>query len=677
MRPHRIECRIAAALLLVPMVATAQRDAIDERPATIRAAARVLASADARQLDAPLADSILTTPTAAHWLLLTTIRAAGQTRTTALAPRLRGLLTHPDTSVAATAAFALGLLRDTAAVSDLRAVLSRDGTVHDEAAAALRALGPGGRAVLVEALARTPSAAVLYALALVDQVPTTAIAPFLDHRDPGLRRAASYALTRAPQRDAAVALLAALDAPWMTDGTTDQRSIGDVRAAVARGLARPAVPDSLHAAARVALGRLAFDAHPQARGAAITALATYAAASPGIFQRVIAEDADPNVRVAAAQAATTPFGPDPDVWTAAWRADTSRATRSTLLQGAARHGILLGDAAGDRDTWRTHPDPRRRALFATTLLAEATEQRFERAAEFRADTSPEVQRAVVAAFARRDSTRSPEVDRWLRELARTAPDPWVRATAIRGVAANAPADLVPTLIAAYERAVADVAPGARQAILTLLTAQWERDSAALTPWVAAMGRWPVPPEAGSRVLGGRLPVLRHWTRGSDALGQIADWEHVVRTIVLPSLQGTPLRATLTTERGTIVVALAGAVAPATVANLRALAGRGYFDGVEWHRVVPNFVVQTGDPSGTGSGGPGYSIRDEINRLRYERGTVGMALSGPDTGGSQWFITFTPQPHLDAAYTVFGHVVSGLDVVDATAQWDRIVTVRVQ
>jgi cyclophilin family peptidyl-prolyl cis-trans isomerase len=94
-------------------------------------------------------------------------------------------------------------------------------------------------------------------------------------------------------------------------------------------------------------------------------------------------------------------------------------------------------------------------------------------------------------------------------------------------------------------------------------------------------------------------------------------------------------------------------------------------------VVPGFVAQDGDPRGDGSGGPGYAIRDELNRRRYHRGAVGMALSGPNTGGSQHFITLTPQPHLDGHYTVFGRVVSGFEAVDRLVQGDRLLAVRLQ
>jgi cyclophilin family peptidyl-prolyl cis-trans isomerase len=131
------------------------------------------------------------------------------------------------------------------------------------------------------------------------------------------------------------------------------------------------------------------------------------------------------------------------------------------------------------------------------------------------------------------------------------------------------------------------------------------------------------------------------------------------------------RARIVTDSGTVEIELFASEAPLTVENFLRLARSGYFVNQEWPRVVANFVVQGGDPRGDTSGGPGYAIRDEINRHRYLRGTLGMALSGPDTGGSQWFITHSPQPHLDGGYTVFGRVVSGMDVVDRVAVGDRI------
>ena len=108
---------------------------------------------------------------------------------------------------------------------------------------------------------------------------------------------------------------------------------------------------------------------------------------------------------------------------------------------------------------------------------------------------------------------------------------------------------------------------------------------------------------------------------------------------------------------------------------RALLDRGVLNGSRWHRVVPDFVVQTGDPRGDGWGAAGPPIRDEINRERYLLGTVGMALSGPDTGSSQWFITLSPQPHLDGTYTVFGRVVGSYASLTRITQGDAIRNAR--
>ena len=133
---------------------------------------------------------------------------------------------------------------------------------------------------------------------------------------------------------------------------------------------------------------------------------------------------------------------------------------------------------------------------------------------------------------------------------------------------------------------------------------------------------------------------------------------------------------LDTDRGTIQIEFAVLDAPLTVNNFITLARSGFFNGLTVHRVVPNFVVQSGDPRGDGEGGPNYSIRDELNEVPFLRGTVGMALDWPDTGGSQFFITHSPQPHLDAKYTVFGRVIDGMEIVDAIQPRDVIKQVRV-
>ncbi|MGB2753074.1 MAG: peptidylprolyl isomerase [Pyrinomonadaceae bacterium] len=138
-----------------------------------------------------------------------------------------------------------------------------------------------------------------------------------------------------------------------------------------------------------------------------------------------------------------------------------------------------------------------------------------------------------------------------------------------------------------------------------------------------------------------------------------------------------VKAVLTTEKGSFTIVFYPEDAPLTVDNWVKLARSGYFNGLEVHRVVPNFVMQDGDPRGDGNGGPGWSIRCEVNMREYDRGAVGMALSGKDTGGSQWFVTHSPQPHLDGGYTVFGHVSEAdMTVVDRIVRGDRILKVTI-
>ena len=117
-------------------------------------------------------------------------------------------------------------------------------------------------------------------------------------------------------------------------------------------------------------------------------------------------------------------------------------------------------------------------------------------------------------------------------------------------------------------------------------------------------------------------------------------------------------------------------APGTVANFEKLANSGFYDGLTFHRVIPGFVAQGGCPYGNGTGGPGYTIPCEINPNKHVRGAVSMAHAGPNTGGSQFFIVYEPQPHLDGVHTVFGIVTEGMEHVDRFRGRDRMESVRV-
>jgi peptidyl-prolyl cis-trans isomerase B (cyclophilin B) len=138
------------------------------------------------------------------------------------------------------------------------------------------------------------------------------------------------------------------------------------------------------------------------------------------------------------------------------------------------------------------------------------------------------------------------------------------------------------------------------------------------------------------------------------------------------------QAVIETNRGTIEIELYPQYAPKTVNNFVFLAGENYYDNVTFHRVISNFMIQGGDPTGTGRGGPGYRFEDEFagNPLKHGTGYLSMANAGPGTNGSQFFITHSPQPHLDGRHTVFGKVVKGQDVVNAIRQGDRMVRVTI-
>ena len=128
-------------------------------------------------------------------------------------------------------------------------------------------------------------------------------------------------------------------------------------------------------------------------------------------------------------------------------------------------------------------------------------------------------------------------------------------------------------------------------------------------------------------------------------------------------------ATLQTDKGDIEITLRADKTPITVDNFVKLARDGFYDGTTFHRVLSGFMAQGGDPTGTGRGGPGYAIQDEFTDLDHERGVISMANSGPNSGGSQFFITYVPTPHLNGKHTVFGKVTAGMDVADSLTPRD--------
>ena len=136
------------------------------------------------------------------------------------------------------------------------------------------------------------------------------------------------------------------------------------------------------------------------------------------------------------------------------------------------------------------------------------------------------------------------------------------------------------------------------------------------------------------------------------------------------------RAIMETDKGTINLELFAQDAPNTVKNFVDLANKGFYNGLTFHRVIPNFMIQGGCPKGTGTAGPGYTIKCEINDNKHKAGTLSMAHAGKDTGGSQFFICHAPQPHLDGVHTTFGQT-EDMDVVNAIAQGDKIVSIKIE
>ena len=257
------------------------------------------------------------------------------------------------------------------------------------------------------------------------------------------------------------------------------------------------------------------------------------------------------------------------------------------------------------------------------------------------------------------------------------PDVIVRATAADLLGDVPPSDeITKALIAAWPQAVRDVLNDAALSILDSLSKQKDgiqRKEVLTEPFRDALGM-------RDHLVRRRAVALLKTTGTADVpihIGIVqtrntqADYRRALARI------GRKVQAVVTTTRGSFTIDLLPSEAPLTVDNFVQLARRNYFRGITIHRVVPNFVIQDGDPRGDGNGGPGYQIRCEINEVAFDRATVGMALSGKDTGGSQWFVTHAPQPHLDGGYTVFGRVVAGMEVVDRIERGDVVKSITIR
>ena len=154
---------------------------------------------------------------------------------------------------------------------------------------------------------------------------------------------------------------------------------------------------------------------------------------------------------------------------------------------------------------------------------------------------------------------------------------------------------------------------------------------------------------------------------------------IILIVAITTLAGRPpmtITATIETNKGDLVLELFATDVPVTVDNFVTLARDGFYDGLTFHRVIPGFMAQGGCPEGTGTGGPGYIFDDEITHHKHGTGALSMANSGPSTNGSQFFITYAPQPHLDGKHTVFGQLVEGMDVLESLENGDVMTRVTI-
>jgi cyclophilin family peptidyl-prolyl cis-trans isomerase/HEAT repeat protein len=567
------------------------------------------------------------------------------------------LVNDPDPNVRATAAFALGQIGDASSVDALLQFAGdADGDVGGEAVEALSKLAakvPLPRYAAFTS-AQTPEGirarAIRFLFRYKSDEASAIAADALASPSPRIREEAAYALARRAYAAARPRL------ELLVNETNPQ-----TRANVMSALGRIASPESLPL-----LIEALRDPHPWVRTNAVVAIARIAAKDRHLIERPqmtqdamrvleLLDDPDPGTRASSIDAL-------------GYYAVQSEPARRRLLDIASNGSrwdreLAAGAIAKNLNDEKLLPAElsgfaKVRVLEAASAVSDAVRGRYAH------DADPLVRAQSLATIA------DDHIDANL-PLIRAAlddPDVIVRGYAAGAYAKSHEANKLATLQAAEQRGRGDKQNDARLAAVSaladidypererVLRAELE-DTDPIVRRIAADAieqklKKPRPQYTP-------LPVTR-----TDYV-QIVEWSH------------HPHTATIHMTRGNIPIALLTQDAPITTWNFAQLARAKYFDNSSFMRVVPNFVIQGGDPRNDMEGGPGYAIRDEINLQKYTRAAVGMALSGPDTGGSQFFITHSPQPHLDGGYTIFGRVTGGMTaVVDQTERGDRVETITI-
>jgi cyclophilin family peptidyl-prolyl cis-trans isomerase/HEAT repeat protein len=595
-------------------------------------------------------------------------------------PLLVPLLGSGDTATAAMAAFALGQIGDSTAVPHLlplvnaSAIAARPTVVGEAAMAVGKLRGEAGKNALAVLLRDAEGSgpgvreAVGQALLAVWRqprpLPVAAVAPWLDSQDAELRWRAAYALARRPEPAATAALFRNLRDPDAL-----------VRSLVARSLSASMADSSGVGAeaAQDALQRLATnDTALIVRINALRALGSYRTERAlRVLRETVQGGRDPYERITALESLQRMD--DHALSTVPLLEQTVRDTAAPVFvrQTAVAALYAIDHQAALRVLPYIENDPGWRLRASAARVYGGDSIAVEHVERLMADPDGRVGAAALEAAVAADTAGRRIRPLLLRGLEH--PDVILRVNALGGLARMGDTALLGPVLDAYGRAQGDEWNDARLAAVEALGEIEERNPDAARAFFARYRR------SDDYLVRQRVHALLGdsaagaWGEPLPVETELSMTEYA-RIAADAAARPRP-RALIETNRGRIEVELFADDAPLTVRNFLALAERGFFDGQEWPRVVPNFVIQGGDPRGDTSGGPGYSIRDEINRHTYLRGTLGMALSGPDTGGSQWFITHSPQPHLDGTYTVFGRVARGMDAVDDILPGDRIIRIR--
>ena len=662
-KPRRpLRAWIALSIVIAAIAGAAGCSTSEERDPTLTTSAEILRLEDRRSMGDGALTRLLATSD--REVRIRAALALGRIGTPpAHASDLAGTLADTDTGIRAMGIFALGEMGDPNAVAMLLPRLSdADVRCRGLAAEALGKLSdPNAIPPLVLALGEDDEVAGLASIAIFRletgpgvEEQAQVIQNLYRDGSPARRASAVYFLmrtqikhpaSRAPH-DALVALSAVEDSDPL------------IRSWAARGIGACDKADSRHVVP------LASDADWRVRVEAFNALRRHGGAVPWKTYEAGVDDPHPAVAIAALGALEKCPAPE-----AKARLEKDLAHATPRFREIALTALAARDKAAARDRLRPlRDDPvwsvRARLVEAAPGLGD--EETFTKLS---ADADPRVRTAAAGALtAALDRFPITEMDLTIERLMMDK-DPYVRTAALDVLAALPPgkrdAGHVGNLKAAYFRALPDKEEEARLSAvagLALAGGDAARDAVLL----ALRDPTYLVRRKAAEILRDTFSMDRFADVG-EAETPFTDEDYLEAA----RRAGRKVTASFETDAGAFRIEMYAADAPLTVQNFVRLAHAGDFDNRVFHRVVPGFVIQDGDPRGDGNGGPPWRIRCEINMRRYVVGSVGMALSGKDTGGSQYFVTQTPQPHLDGGYTLFGQILEGQDVVDRMVQGTTI------